>query len=55
MPGHLSWDYLRFRLAREFGWTFDEIDNMSIRTVRVLIGFLDGESSAQRIKRELKL
>jgi hypothetical protein len=49
MPNRgLPLEYFRWRLAREFGWTLDYIDALSMADLYEYLQITDGETKARK-------
>jgi hypothetical protein len=48
--GEYDMDYIRFRLAELFGWTYEYIDNLPYRHLIAIFGILAGKAQAEQFK-----
>jgi len=50
----MPFEYIRWRLAEDFGWTLDYIDNLSMAEVEKWLQVEDGKGRARKTKNKLR-
>ncbi|MBN1964049.1 MAG: hypothetical protein JW910_05350 [Anaerolineae bacterium] len=54
LHGALAHDYRRYVLAKEFGWTLETIDRLSMRDFQVMYGLITGIADGLQRERDLR-